>query len=86
MWFALGNMPRSVSGTAAVRRGGALRHLVRASRFGAPVRPTIAHPKTGGWGHCLADAPRRTVPITPTRDPTGGTWGVGHGTGDGHSS
>ena len=54
---------------------GARRHLVHASRFGAPVRPTIEPTEPGQGCHCHRQESRRTVPLTPTRDQAGGHLG-----------
>ena len=85
---SVGAWPEGTGGWRAKRCGargrGASWHLVRPSRSGARVRPTIDPGQVGTEG---AIARRRqggrTVLHTPTRDRTGEhTWGVGHGSGD----
>ena len=54
---------------------GARWQLVPASRSGAPMRPTIDSAEPGRGCHCHQAAGARTVPLTPTRDQTGGHLG-----------
>ena len=50
------------------------------------MRPTFDGLETGRGCHCLPKVPRRTFcPRHPAIEP-GATWGVGHGTGNGHST
>ena len=69
-----GQRSRSTASTLGVVRG-ALRQLVRASRFVARVRPTIERSGPGRGCHCDHADGARTVPLTPTRDQTGGHLG-----------
>ncbi len=79
-----GQGSRSTASTLGAVRG-ALRQLVRASRSVARVRPTIEPVEPGRGCHCDPSSSARTVPLTPTRDQPGDTWGVGHGTRNGRS-
>jgi hypothetical protein len=65
---------------------GARRHLVRGSRSGASVRPTIARHGSGRRDHCSVDRATRSIRPSRTATTPGTTWGVGHGSEHGQAA